>query len=44
MLEELDNHADPDCVKAYQKAADQIKLLTNDDYDTFLLFMLESVH
>ena len=43
MKKELDKHADADCVEAYKKAAKQIEKTTNEDYDNFLMDILETV-
>ncbi len=43
MMAEIDNHADKECVKRYKQAAKEIKKKTNDDYDEFLLNILNQV-
>ena len=43
MKAELKNHADPDCVEAYNEAADEIDEKTNEDYDNFLKNILKTV-
>ena len=43
MIGEIDNHADKECVKRYKQAAKEIKKKTNDDYDEFLLNILNQV-
>ena len=42
MREEIEKHADEDCVKAYKDAADKIDELTDDQYESFLLDCLEA--
>lgn len=36
MREKIAEHADADCVKAYNEAADQIDAMTDDDYDAMI--------
>jgi hypothetical protein len=43
MKKELGDHADADCEKAYAAAAKKIEKISNEDYDNFLMDILETV-
>lgn len=43
MKKEFDKHADAECVKAYEEAAEKIEKTTNEDYDNFLNNILKTV-
>jgi hypothetical protein len=43
MKKELDKHADADCVKKYEEAAEKIDKMTDADYDKFLNNILKTV-
>jgi hypothetical protein len=43
MKDELDEHADADCVKAYKAGAKKINKTTNAEYDAFLKKILKTV-